>query len=763
MPEDIFQNNLNNPEKPKVSNEDIIKELDEIQESEYLKKIKAKNKKYLIKLDYLEKERVAAHIKRLYGEVKTKQSDLSDKLDEYDDAYRMKPKTIVGTDENTPTYRSDLSTVTLEVIHANIMNVFFTPKDVLRVLPTESGDIPKIKKLDIFGNWSMKNEMELFDRCDRLFHSSEKNGETPYLVHWVKKYGTEIKREIISDPTNPDIPLLDQDTKEPLYQETEIQKILYNAPKLEILSRKDYILPDNARADDTPDWEMRKIRYTADTVKRYELEGRVYEDAFDKIGGWSSKQSSTDNTLVDDEGKEIPLGESEKLFVEFYGRLRINAVKSDKQGEETYDELEDEFIAVVELTSQTLCSLKKNRFPMKMRPIGLDLFMPDDEGRLKGTGVIEFMEGLQNCYDVLFNLYVLGVTQANSPFGFFSPLGNMKNEKIKIQHGYLFPTTDPNSVRIEKLPPPDNSIINLMEEVRNQAQMLFGISDYAIGIESQIDPSAPARKAELIVGQGNVRLNLIIKRKNQTLKDIFKRWFLLYKENMPPNKMLRIVGSDEQDPWKFEKINMTDFALNSIPDFELTGNILNANKTLDANKKLAIYNLMLANPFFNPQSQQGILSLHAVTKWLLDSLEETGISSFLPSIKTANILTPEEENARFLQGDILEPHEGEDHIAHIRTHTKLVFDPSVPVEVKKNIIEHLKKTSELLKQQVSQQIIMSQMAEQGGQGGFAGAGATAPNTGAAAGAGAPATAQGGGQFGGMGTPQGGNPPNLPQY
>lgn len=727
MPDNLLNQNLNNLEVPPEQ-----AEINETNEQEFLKKIKSRNKKNLIKLDFLERERIARHIKSLYDEITGDQSKISDKIDEWDDVFRMVRASQSDADEESPNYRTPLSTVTLEVIHANTMNVFFSPKDIVRVLPTEAGDIPKIRKLDTFANWSMKNEMDLFANVDRLFHSSDKNGECPYIVYWVKEYGTEIKVEPVMNPVNPDEPLIDEETKEPITQEREKVKLLYNGPRFEVFSRKDYFLPKNATADKQPDWEMRRIRLDANTVRRNELEGKFYSGVFDEIGGWGTETPTTDEDKINIEGEEIPLGKTEKIFVEFYGRLRIKTIKSEqtfqKENEE-FEELEDEFIGIMELNKEVLCSLKKNKFPLKMRPIGLDMFIPDDEGRLKGTGVMEFMESIQKANDALYNQYIFGTVQANNPFGFFTPTGNMRDEPIKTKSGYLYPTADPRNINIVQLPPPDNSLLLIMEKVENMAQVLFGISNYQAGIESEIDPRAPAEKAKLVVAQGNVRLNLILKRKNKTLKDIFKRWFLLYQANMPANKFMRIAGEDRNNPWKFEPINMTDFALKAIPDFELTGNILNANKTLEINKTLAIYRVLITNPFFSPRTTQGLQSLHALTKWMMDKLDEVGISNFLPSIPGDITRTPEEENARFLQGDKGEPEQGEDHVNHIRTHNILVLDPTVPDDVRKNATDHIAQHIDMMRQAITRQMVLAQTpSPRVGEESVAGAGQTAIRT-----------------------------------
>ncbi len=701
-----------------VPQEEIKQNLEEGIEKDYavaLSKVQRKNIKKLVQLDFLEKERIARHIKDLYEEVKSTHQKRCDAINKYDRVYRMQPGATIDVDGDTPNYCTDLSTVTLEVVHANIMNVFFTPAKLMRVLPTEEGDISKVNKLDIFGNWSMANEMNIFENCDRLFHSSEKNGECPYIVHWVKEYGEEVVVEVIPNPQNPSEPMLD-DEGDIMTQEREVVKKLYDGPRLEVFSKKDYILPLNATADKKPDWEMRILRLGADKVRRREDEGKYYPDTFKNIGGWGvAEADAEDNTTTDKESKSVPVGKTEKLFLEFYGTLRVNQIIQDKESEEdSFEELEDEFIGLIELHSETLCYLKKNRFPMKERPIGLDVFIPDDEGRAEGIGVIEFMEGIQLAYDIFYNQYVFGVTQSNNPIGFFTPTGNMKDEPIHIKAGFMFPTSDPNSVKMVEFPAPNQSLILIMEETRNQAQLLFGISDYAAGIESKIDPSAPAKKAEIVVAQGNTRLNLIIRRKNKTLKDIFRRWFLLYKENMPKNKFMRIAGGSKDSPWKFESIRIGDFALNALPDFELTGNILNSNKALEAQKAVGIYNALLNNPFFSPQTQSGLQALHSLTKWFIDKMDDIGLSHFLPEVPGDKVFTPEEENARFIQGDTIDPVLGEDQVQHIRVHTPMLYDTSLSPEIIKEVKRHLQETIGMLKQKVTFQLATGQ---QGGMNG----------------------------------------------
>ncbi len=724
-----FQDSLN------TSPDEIIKEINASNEKDYLRQLKGRNKGYLLDgMSILEKERIATYITTRFKDVKESHQEIEDKIDEYDDIFRMVRKDVPGDDGSMPNYRTPLSTVALEVIHANVMNTFFTPRDIGRVLPTEEGDVKKVNKLSTFLNWSADNELKIFENIDRLFHSSDKNGECPYIVHWVKEYGTEIKREIIFNPADPSQPLIDPETQEPVYQEKEEQKLLYNGPKLEIFSRKDYYQPENSIMGQTPVWEMRKVRISYDDYLRDELQGKMFKGSIQDIDEWAGGESEMSNQ-EDYDGNQIPVGEFEQEFVEFYGKLRINVIKTDSEDEAVEsEELEEEVIALVHIKSECLCSLRKNKFPLKMRPIGMDYFIPDDEGRRAGTGIMEFLDSIQKAYDALFNQYIFGVTQSNNPIIFFSPTGNQRKEPIKLKNGFAYPTSDPKSVTMFKLPAPDAQMNASLELIIQWSQLLFGISDFTAGIESRIDPTGPAKKAEIVVAQGNVRMNHIVKRKVNTIQDIFKRWFLLYRDNMPPNKFMRIVGDSKDNPWKFENVTISDFALKSIPDFELTGNVLTSNKNQEVNKRIAIYQLLVQNPFFSVQTQPGIQALHSLTKWLIDGLDEMGLTRFLPQVPGENVQTPEEENARFLQGDSGEPEEGEDHVAHIKVHRNMLLDPTVPEEIKKEILRHINAHVTMMQTEVQQQMVLSQSGfpnQQGG--GNAGTGNQAVNQGGASG------------------------------
>ncbi|MBM4240584.1 MAG: hypothetical protein FJ150_02765 [Euryarchaeota archaeon] len=674
-------------------------------EEEFIRKIKEKNKRVLLKLSDEEKERIVKMvIDDWYNEDLSYHQEVCDAVDKWDEQWRMTRKKVLGTDENTPDYRQALSTVVLEVIHANIMNTYFAQEDIVNVIPTEENDVKKIQKINIFMNWSAKNELKLFDRVDRLFHSTGKIGGCPYKMYWDKQYGIVTKTRPVINPFTGQS-AIDPETSQPLTEEYEEPKLLYDGPVLEIFSRKDYIIPRGSSLDKKPHHEIHRLRLFKDDIIKREKEGRYYEGVSEKITDTEGGETSR----VDKDGIAIALAKNEKTILEAYGSMILK-----EEDEEDKDEkliTEEEYIFLVCLEDKVLLLAKRNKFPLKLRPINMARFIPDDEGGVEGIGVMEFMESVQKEYDSFHNQTAKGTVLSNEPIVFFTPLGNMRQEKVKLEAGFAYPTTDPSSVKIFQFPAPNQQIFEMMKIVIYWTERLFSIGDYQVGQTSEIDPSAPGIKVAKLIESGNVRLNLIINRFNQTMKDIFLRHFLLYSENMPENKFMRIAG--ESGKYDFQKVSLEDFALKSLPDFELTGNVLSANKTLEAQKATVVYSYMSKNVLFMPNSPQGLQAYYQLTKWWLDKMNVLGVSKFLPKVPGEMIHTPEEENARFLQGEQVQPLENEDHITHIKSHNSMLLEPNTPQEIKQNIVAHNKIHTQMMQAMLMREVMFGKQAMKG--------------------------------------------------
>ena len=671
-------------------------------EEQFIAKIKEKNKRVLLKLSDEDKERIVHRvIDEWYNVDLSYHNEISDAVDKWDEQWRMTRKKLLGADENTPDYRQALSTVILEVIHANVMNVFFAQEDIVNALPTEEEDIKKLPKLTIFMNWSAKNELHIFEKCDRLFHNTGKVGGTPYKMYWTKEYGVVKKTHPITNPfTNQ--PAIDPENNEPMVEEYEEPKVLYDGAVLEIFSRKDYIIPKGSSLDKKPHHEIHRLRLFKDDIIRREKEGRYYVGVSEKI----TDSQGGETSVTDKEGTAVSLAPNEKTILEAYGTMILKEYDEEKKDERLTTE--EEYIFTVCLEDRTLCAAKKNRFPLKMRPIGFSRFIPDDEGRFEGIGIMEFMENVQLEYDALHNQTLKSGVASNSPIAFYTPLGNRKNEPVKLEFGYAYPTTDPNSVKLFQFPGPNQQIFELMKIAIYWAERMFSVGDYQTGQTSEIDPTAPGIKVEKLIESGNVRLNLAIKRYNQTMKDIFLRHFLLYQENMPPNKFMRIAG--ESNDFQFKKIALEDFALKGLPDFELTGNVLSSNKALEAQKATAVYSALIKNILFQPNTPQGLQAYYQLTKWWVDKMNVLGVSKFIPKIPGEIIHTPEEENARFLQGENIQPLENEPHLEHIKVHNNMLLGQNIPDEVKQAIVAHNKVHTQMLQTAIMKETMFGKQA-----------------------------------------------------
>ncbi len=100
-----FQKDLTNPQLKPLSESPEQKDINDVTEKEFLNDTKKRNKKSLIGLDFVERERIARHIKKLYDKRKPAHQKIEDNMDNYDDVYRMVRATIQGADTDTPDYR----------------------------------------------------------------------------------------------------------------------------------------------------------------------------------------------------------------------------------------------------------------------------------------------------------------------------------------------------------------------------------------------------------------------------------------------------------------------------------------------------------------------------------------------------------------------------------------------------------------------------------------------------------------------------------
>ena len=105
---------------------------------------------------------------------------------------------------------------------------------------------------------------------------------------------------------------------------------------------------------------------------------------------------------------------------------------------------------------------------------------------------------------------------------------------------------------------------------------------------------------------------------------------------------------------------------------------------------------------------------YKITKWWLDKMDAMGVSKFIPQPKGDFIQSPEEENAMLLQGDKPEANERDNHLNHMRSHNRLISNPAVPPEVKKNAVEHLREHFGRLQGQMGKEMAFGgRLGEQG--------------------------------------------------
>lgn len=299
----------------------------------------------------------------------------------------------------------------------------------------------------------------------------------------------------------------------------------------------------------------------------------------------------------------------DRQIIEHYGRWDVDG-----------DGIEEDVIFWVIRDSRKLAKacLLTDMYPGApiRRPINSQSIFPIPN-RIWGRSFDEWLEPIQDQIQTALNqLFDFG-TLKNMPWGFYDPLSNMKQERIRLEPGILNPLSNPQkNVYFPNMQQGGEAFhINTITLLRQNAERLPGIPDTAYG-------RIPAGKASALrntgtvmslMGQTDVRVEQILRRLFNGLGHVFQSMHRLNKRYMPEKKEVRMVGIAEAGQDAYTDIQRTEIDMEV--DFEFKATMLNSNKEAVAG---ALDNL--AAKIFSPIAiQMGITKPEHVYNLIHDS------------------------------------------------------------------------------------------------------------------------------------------------
>jgi hypothetical protein len=406
-------------------------------------------------------------------------------------------------------------------------------------------------------------------------------------------------------------------------------------------------------------------------------EGFYDSAAFKSIdkSNWSSANDVMDDSPMEAANKEMqdqaeaPLDSEQQSGVVLEQTLRYK-LDGKKRGY---------FIVWVHKESNTVLRIVDREVVAGDREFVLDRwvqynFFPNPHGAY-GYGYGHLLFELNLIANSLWNQYIDGGTLANKPIIFFGRGAGLKGRRLTVSPGDSIPVGDISQVLLTKFPGLDQHMPQMIQMVQRFAEELSSNVD-------EVQGRSPKGVREPTVGgtsqrieQGLMSFGILTKRVLRQMKDEIRIVCRLNELFMPEFKQHRVLGITSGAP--FSKVYREDFARDY--DYAPTGSPTFASPSQRRSEAGEVIAVMQTHPAIIG-TEDGSLppnpaALVESLRSYLKEFEQTEILQYIPPAPEPPIPAGQ-ENALFMQGETVEPKQGEAHDEHLVAHKAFMVTAS---------------------------------------------------------------------------------------
>lgn len=547
--------------------------------------------------------------------------------------------------------------------HSRAYQAFTSPPQWVKGMPVEENDVKNATVVEQYMNWQLMYDMDTFE------------SEMDKLLLYVPINGTGFKK---------------------LFYDAKNER-----PVSEYVSAMDVILPYRTRSIETARRIIHRVWLHYDELKlRAEKDKDFYID-FDKITEGSGAYEEGSNPMQqvkDDVGTSTANTEEHPKLI-----LECHKIYPLKKG------IYQPYIFTVDYESETLLRVTSRLLKIGNKEQTLNHFIdyhfiPNPEGYYS-LGFGHFLEVLNEMANTAFNQIFDSGRLSNQPFGFYGRRAGVKKRELKLWPGRMEEVEDASQIYFPNMQRVDQTLFQILGLIQQYAEQFTSLSDYLLGRESRGTKTPTASGTLAIIEQGLILYSVMIKRLFTSFKKELRLIYLLNQFNLPKEKQYRVLGQDNR--LAFPKIKRVDF--DGHVDIIPIGDPSYASRLTRRQEAQEVYSMLLANPLIgasNPNIQiQNPQAILEATKDLLETYDKKDIQKFLPKLPEP-MMSPEAENALFIQGDPHEPQTGEDHKNHLTVHLnfrRTSYYELMSEEKKELLKKHINKTVALMYQEQSLQ------------------------------------------------------------
>ena len=545
-----------------------------------------------------------------------------------------------------------LIAVSCNQFHARSYQAMTAAPEVVQTLPTEPNDFGRAKRVRGFMNWQIQHDMEEWEEeHDKLCLGVPLNGVA------FKKYQYDGTLE---------------------------------RPVSEYVSAMNIILPYRTKNLRTARRVTHEIREHYDNLSMKNKKSKGYYVDFNKVSkeqGHDAGEAEIEKTKDGVETESTDSIERPKLWLETHCWYQRES-----------DGMFEPYVFTVDYDSSTLVRATNRKMKVGDKEYVAQHFVdyhfiPNPEGYYS-FGFGHFLEQLNEMGNTAFNQIFDAGRISNQPFGFYGRRLGMKKKELKLHPGRMEEVEDASQVYFPNMQRVDQVLFQVLGLIQNYSEQFTSTSDYLLGRESKGTKTPTATGTTAIIEQGLVLYTVMIKRLFRSFKKELGLIYTMDQLFLPEEKQYRVMGDMD---FAFPKIKRTDFEgkLDVVP----VGDPSYANRGIRRQEAGEMMAGLINNPVIGKPSPQEPVQkpevIYAATKQWLDTFDSfNGLSKLLPDLPEPP-LSPEAENALFMQGDSPEPKPGEDHLEHMKSHQQFKsseFYATMPSDYRVLVDAHMQKT-----------------------------------------------------------------------
>ena len=440
-------------------------------------------------------------------------------------------------------------------------------------------------------------------------------------------------------------------TPELVRDEIQEEKEVYEGPMVYGRTIKEVIVPKNAISPevDELDWICDTYEVTYDWLER--RKGDIKEGKFKNVN--QIKEKILLKVTNHHKAMRKPI-----LIYEWYCKHDINE-----------DGKDEEIIAFVCPIYKVLIGWMLS--PFQVRPFFHYQIIPM-EGKFFGKGVPEFLIGLRDMIDAIFNQMVDRGSITNNPPIITPP--DHEEELNPFGPGVKWKSENPGGYKVLELPKSEQIEFAKMEFLLGMVQKLFGVTDYSLGSESSIASNRTATGIRTIVGEGNIKFDDMIRALQDVNEDLYNFIVNLNSENLDDDFIFQLT---EQEGNPFKAINKSSWGGNY--DFESVGNSVNINREIEQERASFAYRTVLDSAEKNPAINEETIIV--VTKNLFRAIDIRNVP-----LNTVENIKEQKEQGQAIQQQIAQIQEALAKAGILEKESKATLNEAKAVESQVNAV-----------------------------------------------------------------------------